>query len=63
MKYKIVLKHSGWHWEVAKSRIKRDSKGHVRKDYRGRNMGQKWNGGHPLGELLVLIGKKEVLVA
>lgn len=27
LKDKIVLKHSGWHWEVAKSRVKRDSKG------------------------------------
>lgn len=27
LKDKIVLKHSGWHWEVAKSRIKRESKG------------------------------------
>lgn len=33
MKDEIVLKHSGWHWEVAKSRIKRGSKGQGREEH------------------------------
>jgi len=64
LKDKIVLKQSGWHWEVAKSRIKRDSKGQgkQRLDREGRGTKMEPRTSFGRRELPVLNGKERRLV-
>lgn len=37
------MKHSGWHWEVAKSAYRETVRDRVRKSYGGRNTGTEDN--------------------
>ena len=64
MKDKIVSKHSGWHWEVAKSRIKRDSKGQGKERLHREEHGTKMEPRTSVGrrELPILNGKERSLV-
>lgn len=64
LKDKIVLKHRGWHWEVAKSRIKRDGEWQGKERLQGRNRGTKMKLRTSSGrkKLAVLNGKERSVV-
>lgn len=58
------MKHSGWHWEVAKSKIKKDNKGQGKERLHREEHGTKMELRTSFGrrELPVLNGKEKSLV-